>query len=116
MAADHGPITCDELIEVLMRWVGREVHILLGPAGPTAGRVYVRWHGPLTAMYRHPGVKRDDDVGEQPVALQIGDSAESFLAVHPAAVLHAEWVSRRFEFLWFGMPGVEVGIECEPEA
>jgi hypothetical protein len=51
---------------------------------------------------------------QEPLAFQIGESPESFLALHADAFTHGEWVSRKFEFLTFGMTGVEVGVECQP--
>jgi hypothetical protein len=108
-------ITYDELVQTLNGWVGREVHVLLGPAGPMGGRVYVRWHGRLTATWADRSLRPVGLDGREPIAFQVGESPDSFLALHADAFRHAEWVSRKFEFLAFGMTGVEVGVECQPE-
>ena len=112
--SDQGAITYDELVKTLKGWIGREVHVLVGPAGPMGGRVYVRWHGLLAAAWPDGSLRPVGIAGQQPLALQIGESPESFLALHADASTHGEWVSRKFEFLIFGMTGVEVGVECQP--
>ena len=112
--ADDGPITCEELLDTLTGWIGREVRILLGPEGSTAGRVYVRWNGRLRAARPDSSLWTHGEDGAEPIAFQIGDDPDSFFAVHANALRHAEWVSRRHEFLMFGMTGVELGIKCQP--
>ena len=107
-------MTFEELVETLTGWTGREVHVLLGPEGETAGRLYVRWHGRLGKIRPDAPLDPQGDAGA--VAFQIGENEESVLAVHPEALRHAEWVSRRHGFLTFGMTGVEVGIEAQAEA